>query len=48
MDGALKKIKFKKVVGLDGIHIEVWKCQGTFGVTWLTDLFNKEDKQDAE
>ena len=39
--GALKKMKLKKVVGPDGIPIEVWRYLGTIGVSWLTNLFNK-------
>ena len=40
VDGALKKIKLKKAVWPDCLPIEVWRCQGTFGVSWLTNLFN--------
>ena len=30
-----------KVVGLDNILIEVWKCLGAKGISWLTKLFNE-------
>ena len=33
VDRAFKKIKLKKVVGLDGIPIEVWRCLKTIGMT---------------
>ena len=29
-----------KVVGLDNILIEVWRCLGEEGIRWLTNLFN--------
>ena len=38
---ALKRMKSRKVVGPDRIHIEVWRCLGEMGVRWLTNLFNK-------
>jgi len=38
---ALKMMKSRKVVGPDGIPIEVWRCLGEVGVRWLTNLFNK-------
>ena len=30
-----------RVVGPDGIPIEVWNCLGENGVLWLTKLFNE-------
>ena len=36
----LKRMKSRKVVGPDGIPIEVWRCLGEVGVRWLTNLFN--------
>ena len=38
---ALKRMKSRKAVGLDGIPIEVWRCLGEVRVRWLTNLFNK-------
>ena len=38
---ALKRMKLRKVVGPDGIPIEIWRCLGEVGVGWLTNLFNK-------
>ena len=38
---ALKRMENGKSVGQDGIPIEVWKCLGEEGVTWLTKLFNE-------
>ena len=38
---ALKRMKSRKVVGTDGIPIEVWRCLGEVGVRWLPNLFNK-------
>ena len=38
---ALKRMKSRKVVGSDGIPIEVWRCLEEMGVRWLTNLFNK-------
>ena len=38
---ALKRMKSRKVVGMDGIPIEVWRYLGEMGVRWLTNLFNK-------
>ena len=37
---ALKKMKGGKAVGPDDIPIEVWKCLGDEGISWLTKLFN--------
>ena len=37
---ALNKMENGKTVGLDNIPVEVWKCFGTCGVTYLTKLFN--------
>ena len=34
-------MKLRKVVGLDGILIEVWRYLGEVGVKWLTNFFNK-------
>jgi len=33
-------MKSEKTVGLDLIHVEIWKCLGEEGLDWLTDLFN--------
>jgi len=38
---ALKRIKSRKVIGLDRIPIEVWRYLGEVGMRWLTNLFNK-------
>ena len=38
---ALKRMKSRKIVGPDGIPIEVWRCLEEVGMRWLTDLFNK-------
>jgi hypothetical protein len=38
---ALKRMKTGKATGPDGIPIEVWKCLGEVGVSWLCRLFNK-------
>ncbi|KAK9133541.1 hypothetical protein Scep_013069 [Stephania cephalantha] len=38
---ALKRMKIGKACGPDEIPIEVWKCLGEIGLTWLTKLFNK-------
>ena len=38
---ALKRMKSGKALGPDGIPIEVWKCLGEVGVSWLTKLFNR-------
>jgi len=38
---ALKRIKSRKIIGPDGIPIEVWRCLREMGVRWLTNLFNK-------
>ena len=40
VEEALKKMKCGKAVGPDDIPIEVWKCLGEQGITWLTKLFN--------
>ena len=37
----LKRIKSRKIVGPDGIPIEVWRYLGEMGGRWLTNLFNK-------
>ncbi|GJW58458.1 retrovirus-related pol polyprotein LINE-1 [Tanacetum coccineum] len=37
----LRKMGRNKVVGLDEIPIEAWRCLGSEGVRWLTLLFNK-------
>ncbi|KAK9168813.1 hypothetical protein Syun_000953 [Stephania yunnanensis] len=34
-------MKIGKACGPDEIPIEVWKCLGEIGLTWLTKLFNK-------
>ena len=36
----LYKMKNGKAVGPDNIPVKVWKCFGTYGVTYLTKLFN--------
>ena len=41
VEEALKKMRSGKVVGPDGIPIEVQKCLGENGVLWLTKLFNE-------
>jgi len=28
-----------KVIGLDGVSIEVWKCVGEQGIIWIINLF---------
>ena len=38
---ALKKMKLGRALGPDDIPIEVWKCLGDVGVSWLTKIFNK-------
>ena len=38
---ALKRMKLRKVVGPDGVSIEVWRCLGEVGMRWLTNLFKK-------
>ena len=38
---ALKKMKMGKVLGPDGISIEIWKCLGDLGLYQLTNLFNE-------
>ena len=37
---ALKRMKGGKVMGPDGIPIEVWRCLGVIAIVWLTKLFN--------
>ena len=37
---ALKRMKRGKVLGPDGILIEVWRCLGDREMVWLTKLFN--------
>jgi hypothetical protein len=37
---ASKRMKRGKVIGSDGIPIEVWRCLGERAVVWLTKLFN--------
>ncbi|AQK67802.1 Retrovirus-related Pol polyprotein LINE-1 [Zea mays] len=37
---ALKRMKVGKVMGPDGIPIEVWRCLGDIAIVWLTKLFN--------
>jgi hypothetical protein len=37
---ALKRMKGCKVMGLDGIPIEVWRCLADIAIVWLTKLFN--------
>jgi hypothetical protein len=37
---AFKRMKEGKVMALDGIPIEVWKCLGDITIVWLTKLFN--------
>ena len=38
---ALKMMKSRRALELDGIPIEAWKCLGDVRVSWLTKLFNK-------
>ena len=38
---ALKRMKKGKVVGLDKLPVEVWKCIREMGIKFLTRLFNK-------
>ncbi|KAJ7942848.1 Retrovirus-related Pol polyprotein LINE-1 [Quillaja saponaria] len=38
---AMHKMKNGKALGPNDIPIEVWRCLGDIGVTWLTNLFNK-------
>ncbi|KAJ7952361.1 Retrovirus-related Pol polyprotein LINE-1 [Quillaja saponaria] len=38
---AMHKMKNGKALDPDDILIEVWRCLGDIGVTWLTNLFNK-------
>ena len=37
---ALKMMKGGKVMGPDGILIEVWRCLSDRAIVWLTKLFN--------
>jgi hypothetical protein len=37
---ALKSMKVGKVMGPDGISIEVWRSLGDIVIVWLTKLFN--------
>jgi hypothetical protein len=37
---ALKRMKWGKAMGQDGIPIEVCKCLGDIAIVWLTKLFN--------
>ena len=37
----LKKMRLSKVLGLDGIPIEVWRSLGEAGLRCLTKVFNK-------
>jgi hypothetical protein len=37
---ALKRMKGGKVMGPDGIPIEVWRSLGDVAIVWLTKLFN--------
>ena len=36
-----RRKKKGKVVGLDELPVEVWKCMGDMGIEFLTRLFNK-------
>jgi hypothetical protein len=36
----LKRMKGDKVMGPDGITIEVWRTLGDIAIVWLTKLFN--------
>lgn len=38
----------RKVVGLEGIHIEVWKCTSDVGVNWLSNQILKIRKMPDE
>lgn len=38
---ALRKMKVKKVLGPNGISIEVWKCMVDYGLSQLAKWFNK-------
>ena len=38
---ALRRTKKGKVVGPDELPVEVWKCMGETGITFLTRLFNR-------
>jgi hypothetical protein len=37
---AIKRMKGGKVMGPDGIPIEVWRSLGDIAMVWLTKLFN--------
>ena len=37
---ALKRMKWGKTMGPDGIPIKVWRCLGDIAIVWLTKLFN--------
>jgi hypothetical protein len=37
---ALRRMKWGKTMGPDGIPIEVWKFLGDIAIVWLTKLFN--------
>jgi hypothetical protein len=37
---ALKRMKEGKMMGPDGIPIEVWRSLGDIAIVWLTKLFN--------
>ena len=38
---ALRRMKKGKAVGPDELPVEVWKCMGEMGITFLTRLFNR-------
>jgi hypothetical protein len=40
IEEALKRMKRGKVMGPDGIPIEVWRCLGARAIVWLAKLFN--------
>ena len=37
----LKRMKSRKTVGFDDIHVDVWKCLGEVAQEFLTRTFNK-------
>ena len=37
---ALRRMKWGKAMGLDGILIKVWRCLGDIDIVWLTKMFN--------
>ena len=41
LKNALRRVKQVKVVGLDELPVEVWKCMGETGIEFLTRLLNK-------